>query len=63
MSGTGAARAAAYDSASRQQHRAALLGMGAYERHKRLMADLARYYNVQPPEAPSAGEREWSVRV
>ena len=63
MSGTAGARAAAYDDAARQQHRASLLGMGAYDRHKRMMADLARYYGVAPPEAPPTAPQQSDLDI
>lgn len=44
MSGFAAAQAAAFDAAGRAQQRQLWQGMGAYERHKRMMHDLATVY-------------------
>ncbi len=52
MAGHSALRAAAFDAASRQQyHRQQLLGLSAYDRHKRLMHDLQAYYGGTLPAA------------
>jgi hypothetical protein len=44
MSGFNAVQAAAYDAAARQRHRQQFLGMSAYDRHKKMVHDLATYY-------------------
>lgn len=49
MSGHGAARAAAADAAARAQHRQLFMGLNAFDRHKKMMADLVQYYGVQLP--------------
>ena len=72
MSGFAAAQAAALDAAVRAQQRQLWQGMGAYERHKRLMHDLATVYGgrggggaaaaaaaAQGPQAPP--KSDWEV--
>lgn len=54
MSGHGAAQRAAYDAVGRQRQRRELLGMNAADRHRRLLADLARLHGGELPAPPAA---------
>ncbi len=44
MSGFNALQAAAYDAAARQRHRQQFQGLSAWDRHKKMVHDLATYY-------------------
>lgn len=61
MSGRGAARAAAADAAARAQQRQLFMGMNAYDRHRKMMADLARYYGMQLPSGDGQVRPECAV--
>lgn len=55
MAGLNSANIAALDAAARQRQRQQLLGLNAFDRHKRFVHDLVSYYGGQlPPGGPQA---------
>lgn len=60
MASFNSSRAAVFDREERRQHYAShVLGLNAYERHKKFMTDYVRFY----AEGKESGSREWPIKT
>lgn len=61
MASFNAAHLAALDSAARQRQRSELMGMNAYDRHKRFVHDLVTYYGGTLPSSDSLERKQEKI--